>query len=177
MATKTLPDVKPTKNARRAANSPLARATFGSVLPRPLPEKSIRRAEAHFANFSLSKFPKDSMPPNYVPHVKNAVAAQGIEHVRNFQRKKIEQHLHKLSKADNSNRGMKLSLPKETIKKFLPSYSEKAGTIDLNEVMKVITRNMNGTEFFTKGDPTLNRLALQAQAQRILRLMSSGEKK
>jgi hypothetical protein len=117
------------------------------------------------------------MPPTYVPQVKKATAAQRIEHVQNFQRKKIEQHLQKLSKADTSNRRMKLALPKETIKKLLPSYNEKTGTIDLNDVMKVITRNMNGTEFFAKGDPTLNRLALQAQAQQILQLKPRGAKK
>ena len=71
---------------------------------------------------------------------------------------------------------MTIALPEATIKQLLPSYDAKAGTIDLGEVMRLIQQNMRGTEFYAKGNPTLNRLAIQSQVQQIIDTVKQGAK-
>jgi hypothetical protein len=123
------------------------------------PPKSLAKASSVFRNFSLSKFAEKSAPSNYVRSQKNPAAVQ---------RKLIEHQLQKLRKADTPNRGMTLALPRATIKKLLPSFNAKMATANLKDVMKLITKNMGGTEFYANGNPTLNRLALQSRVQEIV---------
>ncbi len=154
---------------------PLGRATKIPALhaKQPLPAKSLAKADKVFENFSLSKFPKRSTPPNYVvgdkhktsPAAHRVPSAQEVQHC---QRKLIEQHLKKLRKMDSPNRGMALSLSRSDMNAFFPSYNEKKRTLELSDVMKLISRNVRGTEFYAKGNPVLNRLALKAQVQQIM---------
>jgi hypothetical protein len=121
-----------------------------------------------FKNFSLSKFP-EKLPSNYVHSGKNPAAVQ---------RKLIEHQLHKLRKTDMPNRGMTLALPRATteMQKLLPSFNAKRATVDLKDVMKLITKNMRGTEFYAHGNPTLNRLALQSRVQEIMAAVKQQSK-
>jgi hypothetical protein len=183
MPTKTSRTAKETVKPTRAAKTPPApepRAALPPILKGTLlPAKSVDRAKSLFENFTLSKFAKDSIPPNYVPADKKPAAthpAEKIQRVQDFQRKKLEQHLHKLTNMDTPNLGMKIALPKEKLKNS-PSYNEKAGTIDLKDLMKLITGNMRGTEFYNKGNPILNRLALRDRVKKLIPDAKRGEKK
>src|SRR5258708_35803968 len=78
----------------RSDHQPTPSAT---LLKRRLPRESIEKASKIFENFSLSKFPKDSLPPNYVHPYKGDASlhhAERTKHVQEFQKKKIEQQLH-----------------------------------------------------------------------------------
>jgi hypothetical protein len=132
-------------------------------LKEPLPANSVQKAKLIFKNFTLSKFPKDAIPANYVP------AGSNPAHVRTAQRKIIEHHFQRLSKMDAPNRGIKIAVPKDSIKKLLPSHNDKLGTIELSDLMKLLAKHARGTEFLCKGHPMLNRFALQARAKQIVR--------
>ncbi len=183
MSTKTSGNLQ--KTAKPARIAKLAPAPEPSATPPPmlrgtlLPAKSVDRAKSLFENFSVSKFTKDSMPPNYVPADKKPAvthAAERVQRVQDFQRKKFAEHLHKLTNLDTPNLGMRIALPKEKLK-VAPSYNEKAGTIDLKDLMKLITGNMRGTEFYNKGNPILNRLALRDRVRKMIPDVKRGEKK
>jgi hypothetical protein len=175
MPTKTRPTVEGAKQAARDVKSPPSTQQPGTpVAPpvsRPLQAKSVEKAKSVFKNFSLSKFPKGSMPSNYVPTGKKRAD------VHNVQRKIIVQHMHQLSKKETTNRGMTLALPETTIKDLLPSFNAKTATIDLNDVMKLIAQNTRGTEFYADGNPTFNRLVLQSRVRKIIATVSQGIKK
>ncbi len=171
MSTKTRPSVKRTTQPAVGVNSPPLqppRMTFAPPLKRPLPAKSVAKAGSAFKNFSLSKFAGQSTPPHYVPAGETPTTVH---------RKIIMQHLQKLSETDTSNGAMTFALPQATIKKLLPSYNPDAATIDLSDVMNLIAKNMRGTEFYSNGNPTLNRLALQSQVQQIISTVTQGVKK
>jgi hypothetical protein len=151
----------------------------GPAKPRPAKEqkndrktslaaKSIKNARERFKNFSLSNFDVDALPPNYVPHKPELPAAERIARVQKLQRKKIEQQLTELDGADSPNRGLRLALPTDAVKDLLPSYREKGGTLELSELMDLVSRHMRGTEFFNRGNPTLNRLTLHARVSDII---------
>jgi len=171
MSTKTRPNVKRTRQAAGGVTSPepqQPRTTFAPPLKRPLPAKSVAKAGSAFKNFSLSKFAGQSTPPHYVPAGETPTTVH---------RKIIMQHMQKLSETDTSNGAMTFALPQATIKKLLPSYNPDAATIDLSDVMNLIAKNMRGTEFYSNGNPTLNRLALQSQVQQIISTVTQGVKK
>jgi hypothetical protein len=127
----------------------------------------VARAKSAFRNFSASRF-AGQPPANYVP-------AEGTP--AEVQRKVITQHLNNLSEADTANRAMTLALPEASIRKLLPSFDAQAGTIELSDVITLIAKNMRGTEFYTNGNPTLNRLALQSQVRQIIASIRQGGKK
>ena len=142
--------------------SPTSSTTaFAQRLNQP-PPKSIARATAAFSKFSLSKFQPKSMPSNYIHSAKSPAAVQDV------QRQMITKQIERVTNAETPNRGMKLALPKETLRKLLPSFDAEAATIDLDDVLKLIGQKMNGTEFYANGNPTLNRLALQSRVQEIM---------
>jgi hypothetical protein len=128
-------------------------------LPSALPAKSHAKANSAFKNFSLSKFAGNPTPSNHVP---------AGEKVVEVQRKVITQRVRTLSQAGTSNQAMTIAFPPATIQKLLPSFNARAATVDLNDVMTLIAKNMHGTEFYSSGNPTLNRLALQAQVRQII---------
>jgi len=74
-------------------------------------------------------------------------------------------------------RAMTIALPDATLKQLLPSLNTKAGTIDLADVLSLIQKNMGGTEFYANGNPTLNRIAVQAKVQQIINSVKQGAKK
>jgi hypothetical protein len=177
-----------TQGQFRSAVSPQERTPSTTFLKQPLPAKYFHRAAKAFANFSLSKFPKkrseharqehkagsvDSTPSNYVPHpkIKDPAAVQAVH------RKIMTHQLSALQKANTLNQGMTLTVPKATIKELLPSYNEKKGTVNLSEMLNLMRQKMKGTEFYTRGNPTLNRLTLQSQVDQIIKSVTEKAKK
>lgn len=171
MPTKNNQQVERSSHLMAGAKSPQSeQRPSATLLKRLLPGASVEKAKKIFEKFSLSKFPKDSLPSNYVhPYKRDASQhhAERTKHVQEFQKKKIEQHLHNLKvaeehqqKADSKTiRGITVALPKDRTSKILPSYNKAKGTIVLEELMDLIAKNTRGTEFHAKGDATLNRLA------------------
>jgi hypothetical protein len=142
--------------------------TSSRVLKRPLPAASVAKAKKAFKSFSLSKFAGSGMPSNYV------AAGQSPTDV---QRQMIAQHIENLNDVDSPARGITIALPDDVIKKLLPSFNVKARTIDLDDVIGLIQQNMKGTEFYANGNPTLNRLAIQTEAQQIVDNIKKGVQK
>jgi hypothetical protein len=156
------------KKAReRFKNFSLSKFSVDAMAPNRGGE-SVKEVRERFENVSLSQFPVDAMPSNYVPSKRELPAAERNAHVHDFQRKKIDQQLKKFSKADSPNRGLKLALPTDAVKTLLPSYKDE--TLELNELLHLISRHMRGTEFFNRGNPTLNRMTLQARVRETLGL-------
>src|SRR5262249_18490567 len=146
MSAETLPNNKGTEQATRAVRLPPPRQSRTSPVPRLkriLPNKSLEKAAKVFKNFSLSKFSNDSSPPNHLAksRVKDPAAVQAM------QRKIITQNIKTLRTADTLNPGMTLAVPEATIKKLLPSFKKKAGTIGLSDLLGLMRQNMKGTEF------------------------------
>ena len=149
-------------SATRETNSPEPGEATSSTIPDgPLPPRSIDRADAVFRTFSLSRFPKETESANYVNRAEGATT-------QSVQREVIGRQLQRLSATDAANVGMTLALPRSTVGKLLPSLNEKASTIELSDVLKIVSQQMRGTEFYASGNPALNRLALQARAQKIV---------
>jgi hypothetical protein len=154
-------------------------APSAALLKRSLPRASVQKAARIFENFGLSKFPKESLPSNYVhPYKRDASLshAELTRHVHDFQKKKIEQHLHKLKTAEQQQqkadgklavRGITVALPKDRIGKLLPSYNREKGTVTLDDLMGLVAGHTTGTEFLAKGDPTLNRLAFLKRVEKL----------
>lgn len=127
-------------------------------------EKSLAKAKAAFANFSLSKFPKGQTPATHV--ASGQTAAQ-------VHRDAVSTHL-----ADAPLNGtMSFALTATALKSLLPSYDATKGTVSLDDVINALHGNMRGKEFYANGNPTLNRLAVQSQAQDIIASIIAGTKK
>lgn len=127
-------------------------------------EKSLAKAKAAFASFSLSKFPKGQTPPNHVAPGKTAAQVH---------RDAVTTHL-----ADAPLNGtMSFALTATALKSLLPSYDPTKGTVSLDDVINALHGNMRGKEFYSNGNPTLNRLAVQSQAQDIIASIIAGTKK
>jgi hypothetical protein len=77
--------------------------------------------------------------------------------------------------ASDTPRAMTIALPAKTLSDLLPKYA--TGQVDLDDVLKLLEQNMTGTEFFANGNPTLNRLAIQAQVQQIIDDVKRGTAK
>jgi hypothetical protein len=160
------PSVAPEDGYEREAKAPPGRERKGDRTS--LAVESVKKAQERFKNFSLSKFSVDAMPPNYVPHKRELPVAERVAHVQEFQRKKIERQLRKRGKVDSPNRGFKLALPTDAVDELLPGY--RAGTVELSDLMDLVSRHMRGTEFFNRGNPTLTRMTLQARVSEALGL-------
>jgi hypothetical protein len=179
------------KQAKLGAKSPVSDhrpKPPATPLRRPPSPDSIQKAKDVFEQFSLSKFAKNSLPDNYIHVEKKAASlhsADHVQHVQEFQRKRVEQHLHKLAKtAEHDARkggpaalaGITVALPKKNAKAFLRSYDHDKRTVNLGELIGLIERHAAGTAFYAKGHPTLNRLALRAKAQKFMANLRIGEK-
>src|SRR5215813_78681 len=132
-------------------------------MKRPLPPDSVEKAKKAFENFSLSKFARKSLPANHVGEGKDPSAVHSVQ--RDF----ISQQIKILNDSYAPNQGMTIALPTETMKKLFPSYDEEGRTVELDNLLSVMTKRMSGTEFYYKGNPTLNRLALQSKVDQIIR--------
>lgn len=133
-------------------------------LKQPPPSASIEKAQETFKNFSLSKHAKGSLPANHV--------LEGQENdptaVRAVQKTVISRTLKTLNHSGPTTQGMTLDVPVEQVKNLLPSYDEHTRTVQLSDVLGLITKKMSGTEFYSVGNPTLNRLALQSRVNQIM---------
>jgi hypothetical protein len=108
--------------------------------------------------------------------------AERVKHVQNFQRKKIEEHLHRLRVAEQHAHqggptiaaGVTVAVPKKKLHTILPSYKKDKGTVELDEIMGLIAKHAKGTEFYAKGHPVLNRLALLAREKKLRAKLGIG---
>ena len=182
---------KNTQPAKRSRRLPAQAKSPGSDQhPAPsalLPRASVEKANKIFENFDLSKFPKDSLPSNYVhPYKRDASLhlAERVEHVQDFQRKKIEQHLHKLKTVEQRQqradgkmtvRGITVALRRDRIHNSLPSYNKEKQTLVLDELMDLVAKYTTGTEFHAKGDATLNRLAFLTRIEKLKKSLGLDE--
>jgi len=174
MPTKNSQQIKHSNRARARAKTPVLNhqsASSAMILKRPLPRASIEKAQKIFKSFSLSKFPKDSLPANHVGEGKDPSALPAA------QKKVISQKIKALKDSEATIQGMTLALPAGEINKFLPSYSEKASTVQLSDVLVLLSKKMSGTEFYSTGNPTLNRLAAQTQVDQIMQSVKQEGKK
>jgi hypothetical protein len=130
-------------------------------------QKSMAKARSVFKNFSLSKFAGSDTPSHYVAAGENPAKTQ---------KRIITQHIANLKSSGASSRAMTLSFPETRVKELLPSFKAKAGTIDVQDVVNLLEHNRAGNEFYAKGNPTLNRLAIQSQVQQIISTIKGGAK-
>jgi hypothetical protein len=140
---------------------------------RPLPRASLEKAQKIFKNFSLSKFSKQPLPANRVAEGKSKDPSA----VHAVQKKLISQNIKTLNNGGEPTQGMTLALTAEQIKTLLPSYRDKAGTVELSDVLSLLTKKMSGTEFYANGNPTLNRLKLQSQVDQIIQSIKQEPKR
>ena len=160
-------------NKKPATGSAFAPLTEPSSRPamtpprinRAIPATSIARAKAAFKNFSLSKFAGTEFPANYVASGQSVAAVQ---------QQVIQQHVEKLNQQDVPTRSLTVALPPSAIKKLFPSLNQHGGTIDLGEVLTVVEQNTRGTEFYAHGNPTLNRLSIEARVQQMINSVKQG---
>jgi len=167
---KTLQTETPAQRAPLPAQSPPQQAKTSSLarLQPPVPAASVTKAKTAFKSFSLSKFAGNATPLSHVAAGQSPAEAQ---------RRMISQHIDNLNNADAPARAITIALPDAVIKQLLPSLNTKRGTIDLGEVINLIQNNMRGTEFYANGNPTLNRLAIQGQVQKIIDSVKQEAKK
>jgi hypothetical protein len=164
-----------TSEVRRSA--PSAKLKAASRLISPAHLKSVHEATKAFKNFSLSRFPKDAAPPNYVDRLKVKDPAA----VQTLQKQLITQQLEKLPETDAQNTGMTLAFPREkldAIKKSLPGIEDDGGVIELGDLLKYIRGKMNGTDLYSRGNPVLSRLTAEtkfrSQARAIIDRIKNG---
>src|SRR5262249_24305006 len=72
----------------------------------------------------------------------------------------------KLPGTDTQNPGMTIAFPwgrLEKIQKLLPGIQEDGGTIELVGLLKYLQGKMNGTVFYSSGNPVLRRLTAETQ--------------
>jgi hypothetical protein len=160
---------KGTPSTKPRETSPVTSATAAPANPLAHPrakitEKSLAKAKAVFANFTLSKFPSGETPPTHVAP-KQSVA--------DVQRDAVSTQL----AAAPPNGTMTFALTASTLKSLLPSYDPKKGTVSLDDVIKALESNRHGSEFYSNGNPTLNRLAVQSRASDIMASILGGGKK
>jgi hypothetical protein len=72
---------------------------------------------------------------------------------------------------------MTLDIPLDQIKSALPSYDDQARTVELSDVLALVSRKLSGAEFYSVGNPTLNRLALQSRVDQIMQSVKQGANK
>jgi hypothetical protein len=144
------------------------------ALPIRLPVASLDKAKTAFKKFTLSKFDKSALPHNHVGPIQRT--AEFRLKTKEIQKQTIARNLTNLEAQETSNRAMTVSLPLATIKHLLPSYDQKAATIDLDELMSLVGKKMHGTEFYAKGNAFLERLSVQSQVQKIVSSIKGGGK-
>lgn len=170
------PKVKIRENAPRPNVAPVLPPTpIPKLRPnRPLPVKSLQKAAKAFNNFSLSRFPKGETPSNYVLHAQAKVPSA----VNAVQRKAMTQQVDSLAARHPANPGITVALPADVIATLLPSFNAAAGTVDLTELLGVLRKRMQGTDFYASGNPTLNRVvqdsALLSQVQAYIDAIKAG---
>jgi hypothetical protein len=126
--------------------------------------KSAQKAATAFKDFNLSKFAKDSVPANYVDHRR----VHDPKAVQDVQRASISGQLRKLSDADARNAGVTITFPTsklDEMKRALPGMSESGGEITLEALLAYLGARLNGTSFYSRGNPVIKRLTAAVQAR------------
>jgi hypothetical protein len=152
----------PSSRTTAASTSSAVRLKRASALPGAPHSKSLDKAAKAFANFNLSRFPKDKLPANYVDRtkIKDPAAVQGQ------QRKVITEQLEKLPKANTQNPGMTLSFPLRQLgelKKALPGITDEGGEVELGDLLQYLRGRTNGTDFYSSGNPVVRRLTTETR--------------
>ena len=165
MRTKNSQPVKRSRPLAAQAQSPgSGQHPAPSALPlqRALPRASVEKANKVFENFNLSKFPKDALPSNYVDRRKARDAAA----VQTRHRELITKQLETVPERDTQNPGMMFAFRSEKLEKIqrlLPGIQQDGGTIELVSLLKYLQGKMNGTVFYSNGNPVLRRLTAETQ--------------
>jgi hypothetical protein len=141
------------------------RPAHAAPMPTRVPARSAAKAKAVFKNFSLSKFAAGERAHNYVAPGQHPKAAQA---------QVITTHL---TQAVAPNRALTMAMPPALLKKLLPSYNPQTGTVSVDDVVNALEQKMRGTEFYSNGDPTLNRLDIESQVQDIIQNVIDGAKR
>jgi hypothetical protein len=147
-----------------------------SRLTNPAHLKSAQKAARAFENFSLSKFAKDKVPENYVDPQK----ANDPKAVQDVQRELIRRQLRTLPDTDTQNSGVTIAFPVaklEQVKKALPGIGEHGGEVKLDDLLTYLRGRMNGTTFYSRGNPTMKRLTAEMQARSQARAIIERVKK
>jgi hypothetical protein len=150
----------PAATARLAA----ARTQLTSRLANPTYQESHGRAAERFKNFNLSKFAKSGTPDNYIDSEK--VNDRTAVHAK--QKELIEQQLKNLKDKDTPNSGLTLAFPVERldeVRKALPGMGEKGGKIELQHLLAYLRGHLNGTSFYSRGNPVMTRLTTEVKAR------------
>jgi hypothetical protein len=141
-----------------------ARAQLTSRLANPAYQESLGRAAKRFKDFDLSKFAKSGTPKNYIdPKKVNDRAAVHAKH-----KEIIQNQLQHLNDEDTPNSGLTLAFPVERldeVKKALPGMGEKGGVVELKHLLAYLRGHMNGTSFYSRGNPVMTRLTTELKAR------------
>jgi hypothetical protein len=164
-----------------AATSMAAKLKPASRLTSPAHLKSAHKAERAFKNFSLSKFAQDEIPGNYIDTRKvNDPEAAQPKTVQEVQKRLINQQLRKLPDKDTRNRGVKITFPVgklEQIREAMPGMGERGGEVKLDDLLTYLRGGMNGTSFYSRGNPVMRRLTAELQARSQARAIMERVKK
>ena len=80
----------------------------------------------------------------------------------------VEKQLKNLEDKDTPNSGLTLAFPAERleeVKKALPGMGEKGGKIELQHLLAYLRGHMNGTSFYSHGNPVMTRLTTEMKAR------------
>ncbi len=141
---------------------------------RPLPAKSVQKAADAFKKFSLSRFPQNATPANYVP----TAQAKTPSAVAAVQRKSVTTQIAALAANPPRTLGMSVALTPTNVAQLLPSLNARTGTVGLAELLAALQQNLRGKQFYATGNPTLNRVVqnftLLSQVQAYMSALKAG---
>jgi hypothetical protein len=159
----------------------LTRAKPASRLIRPTDLKSAQKAAKAFKHFSLSKFANGKVPENYIDTRRvNDPKAVPPKAVQEVQKALISRQLRKLPDTDPQNSGVTITFPLaklEEVKKVLPGMGQHGGKVKLDDLLTYLRGRMNGTTFYSRGNPMMERLTAEVQARSQARAMIERVKK
>jgi hypothetical protein len=121
--------------------------------------KAFKAAKTAFKRFDLSKFAGTELPRNYVAPNRNASA---------LQHRTIADTLKTLANRGSARTPMTIALPAAAIEQQLASFNKRKSTVELSELLRLLEGKMNGTEFYSSGHPTLKRLSVQSEVNRLI---------
>lgn len=174
-------------NAKPAPTVPLPQSgvdatevpTAGAATPSTLklvnrvPLESRQKAFSAFRTFSLSRFPANNVPPNYL----TGDSAKDPAAVAEMQKKVIETSLEKAKDLDTDNAGMAISFPSNKFDQINAQLGgelnqDGSGTIDLGMLLDLIQPRMSPAAFYVSANRELKPLTAEtqfrAQAQAIV---------
>lgn len=181
ITTATKSKAGPIANRSAAATSMAAKLKPASRLTSPAHLKSAQKAVKAFENFSLSKFARGKVPENYIDTRKvNDPKAVQPKTVQEVQKALISRQLRKLPDIDTQNSGVTITFPLaklEEVKKVLPGMGQHGGKVKLDDLLTYLRGRMNGTTFYSRGNPMMKRLTAEMQARSQARAIIARVKK